>query len=153
MEEIRVLKITMFETLMLAVLAIYFGDFLRKKIPVLVKYCLPASVVGGTVFALISLGLYEANIIQLEFDYKSVNQLFYCIFFAASGAAASMALLKKGGKLVVIFAVLAAVLAAFQNAIALAVGKFMNVDPLISLLRSEERRVGKECRSRWSPYH
>ena len=23
----------------------------------------------------------------------------------------------------------------------------------IFLLRSEERRVGKECRSRWSPYH
>ena len=22
-----------------------------------------------------------------------------------------------------------------------------------SLCRSEERRVGKECRSRWSPYH
>ena len=32
-------------------------------------------------------------------------------------------------------------------------------DPLLSgaiaynILRSEERRVGKECRSRWSPYH
>ena len=24
---------------------------------------------------------------------------------------------------------------------------------LIEALRSEERRVGKECRSRWSPYH
>ena len=23
----------------------------------------------------------------------------------------------------------------------------------VFLLRSEERRVGKECRSRWSPYH
>ena len=23
----------------------------------------------------------------------------------------------------------------------------------MSLSRSEERRVGKECRSRWSPYH
>src|SRR5947207_10405592 len=23
----------------------------------------------------------------------------------------------------------------------------------ITLFRSEERRVGKECRSRWSPYH
>src|SRR5256885_9114707 len=23
----------------------------------------------------------------------------------------------------------------------------------MALLRSEERRVGKECRSRWSPYH
>jgi len=25
--------------------------------------------------------------------------------------------------------------------------------PLPWVLRSEERRVGKECRSRWSPYH
>ena len=25
--------------------------------------------------------------------------------------------------------------------------------PVFSGLRSEERRVGKECRSRWSPYH
>src|SRR3712207_7092261 len=24
---------------------------------------------------------------------------------------------------------------------------------LVSNIRSEERRVGKECRSRWSPYH
>src|SRR2546425_9545664 len=27
------------------------------------------------------------------------------------------------------------------------------VSRLKSLKRSEERRVGKECRSRWSPYH
>ncbi len=25
--------------------------------------------------------------------------------------------------------------------------------PLTTFSRSEERRVGKECRSRWSPYH
>ena len=23
----------------------------------------------------------------------------------------------------------------------------------LNIIRSEERRVGKECRSRWSPYH
>ena len=29
-----------------------------------------------------------------------------------------------------------------------------NIEPADDeLLRSEERRVGKECRSRWSPYH
>ena len=27
------------------------------------------------------------------------------------------------------------------------------VKMVLSILRSEERRVGKECRSRWSPYH
>ena len=26
-------------------------------------------------------------------------------------------------------------------------------DDIVYGLRSEERRVGKECRSRWSPYH
>src|SRR2546429_900879 len=28
-----------------------------------------------------------------------------------------------------------------------------SIAPKISNRRSEERRVGKECRSRWSPYH
>ena len=32
------------------------------------------------------------------------------------------------------------------------VGIDTNFDDLLQL-RSEERRVGKECRSRWSPYH
>ena len=27
------------------------------------------------------------------------------------------------------------------------------LDSIIDKMRSEERRVGKECRSRWSPYH
>ena len=30
---------------------------------------------------------------------------------------------------------------------------FNVVRKLTMLTRSEERRVGKECRSRWSPYH
>ena len=100
-----ILQLGMFETLALAVLAIYLGEYLRNIFPILKKYCLPASVVGGTIFAMISLALYYGNIFELRFDYKTVNTLFYCIFFAASGAAASLSLLKKGGKLVAIFAV------------------------------------------------
>ena len=30
---------------------------------------------------------------------------------------------------------------------------FLEHDDANRALRSEERRVGKECRSRWSPYH
>ena len=29
----------------------------------------------------------------------------------------------------------------------------IKLEGAIGVLRSEERRVGKECRSRWSPYH
>ena len=27
------------------------------------------------------------------------------------------------------------------------------IETVLDIYRSEERRVGKECRSRWSPYH
>src|SRR3712207_8976901 len=30
---------------------------------------------------------------------------------------------------------------------------FEEIGKLAAIARSEERRVGKECRSRWSPYH
>lgn len=132
--EILVLKLGMFETLMMGAIAIFLGEFLRSKFKILKKYCLPAAVVGGTIISVISLILYNTGIVQLSFDYKTVNTLFYCIFFAASGAAASMSLLKKGGKLVVIFAFLAALLSALQNTVALVVGKLLNINPLISMM-------------------
>ena len=132
--ERMVIEFGMFETLLLGVLAIYLGDFMRKKFSVLVKYCLPSAVVGGTIVSIITMILYYAGIMEPNFDFKTVNTLFYCLFFAASGAAASLSLLKQGGKLVVIFAVLAALLAACQNAVALGVGNLLHVNPLISMM-------------------
>ena len=35
----------------------------------------------------------------------------------------------------------------------IAVGDILGSCVFNMLIRSEERRVGKECRSRWSPYH
>ena len=32
-------------------------------------------------------------------------------------------------------------------------GQHPSLQIFFELMRSEERRVGKECRSRWSPYH
>ena len=48
----------------------------------------------------------------------------------------------------------------FEGKVALIAGgahaietSLMGFAGLAALERSEERRVGKECRSRWSPYH
>ena len=49
-----------------------------------------------------------------------------------------------------------AILLGLQHVFAMFVG---NLTPVLiitgacGIARSEERRVGKECRSRWSPYH
>src|SRR2546422_10983937 len=60
----------------------------------------------------------------------------------------------------VIYARLSAYLPGFQRELEKAYlaarassGNGKGVVPSALLLRSEERRVGKECRSRWSPYH
>ena len=37
--------------------------------------------------------------------------------------------------------------------IAKKINTFRITHPKQDIIRSEERRVGKECRSRWSPYH
>ena len=38
-------------------------------------------------------------------------------------------------------------------ALGMAKGVVTDLDEASATVRSEERRVGKECRSRWSPYH
>ena len=42
---------------------------------------------------------------------------------------------------------------AFNAVDIIVVGQFSGSKSLAAVGRSEERRVGKECRSRWSPYH
>ena len=40
-----------------------------------------------------------------------------------------------------------------QEPLAQAILSYLNNSDPAAHQRSEERRVGKECRSRWSPYH
>src|SRR5258708_39541372 len=40
-----------------------------------------------------------------------------------------------------------------EKGVARATGDMMGMLATVMNARSEERRVGKECRSRWSPYH
>lgn len=133
----------MFETLAITVLVIYLGNFLRDKLPVLKKYCIPSAVVGGTLVSIIICILYMTNLVAFTFDSSTMNTFFYNIFFAASGAAASMALLKKGGKLVIIFAILAAVLAFLQNVLAVGVGVgVFDMNPLVALMAGSTPLTG-----------
>ena len=40
-----------------------------------------------------------------------------------------------------------------ERQVAMVIGTTGHTDEQHAIIRSEERRVGKECRSRWSPYH
>ena len=141
--EITTIKIGMFEMLAIVILAIYLGQWIREKLPILKKYCIPAPVVGGTLLSIITCILYMTGIVAFEWEnYSVMNNFFYNIFFAASGTAASLALLKKGRKLVIIFSILAAVLAVIQNAVALGLGVAMDMNPLTALMAGSTPLTG-----------
>lgn len=141
--EIPTIKIGMFEMLAIVVMVVYLGQWIRNKLPILKRYCIPSAVVGGTLVSIITCILYLTGIVTFEWEnYTIMNNFFYNIFFAASGTAASLALLKKGGKLVVIFSVLAAVLAVLQNALALGVGTVMGMNPLTALMAGSTPLTG-----------
>ena len=136
-------KIGMFEMMGVVVLVYYFGQWVRNKFPILKKYCIPSAVVGGTIFSLVTCALYLLGIMQFKWENQSImNNFFYNLFFASSGMAASLALLKKGGKLVIIFTFLAALLAVLQNALALAVGYSMGMNPLTALMAGSTPLTG-----------
>lgn len=136
------LNVGIFQTLAVAIVSIYLGEFTLKKVEFLRKYCIPDAVVGGTIIAILTTILHSLNLVNFNFDYKTMNTFFYNVFFAAMGLAASLALLKKGGKLVLIFSVLAAVLAILQNTLALFVGKFMGMNPLVALMAGSTPLTG-----------
>ncbi|MFK4785952.1 sodium/glutamate symporter [Fusobacterium sp. MFO224] len=136
------IKIDMFQTLGVTVLLIWLGNYLRSKLTFLKKYCIPASVVGGLLFALVTLGLHNFGIVHFTFDKAVINRFFYCVFFAASGAAVGLKLLKKGGKIIIIFTILVAILETLQNVLAIGVGKLFNINPLIALMTGSTPMTG-----------
>lgn len=127
------IQMDMSKTILLAVLLLLFGDWLKSKIKFLVKYCIPAPVVGGLLFSIFTLILKQNNILTFEFD-KTLEKFFMNVFFTASGFSASAGLLKKGGKKVGIFVILAALMAFLQNAVAVGLSSVVGVTPLIGLM-------------------
>ena len=57
-----IIELDMYQTLAIAVVVLMLGKFLRKKCSLLEKFCIPAPVVGGVLFAkLLNLFLPEGK--------------------------------------------------------------------------------------------
>ena len=130
---IQTIQFDMTQTLFIAVLLLLLGKAINKRVTIFAKYCIPGAVVGGLLFAIIALILRQAEIVTFEFN-TTLQQFFMNLFFTASGFGASMGLLKKGGKLVVIFLFIAAGTAFLQNVVPVALAGVVGLEPMIALM-------------------
>ena len=88
-------------------------------------------------------------------DHRKVRKIYWICWLLASVIVVLGALLpdEKMQKIVIAIGIIIVI---FGNIIAICFMRCPYCRGLLNLRgfsRSEERRVGKECRSRWSPYH
>ena len=77
-EEKRVrIELDMYQTMAVAVLALMLGRYLRKKCWLLERFCIPAPVIGGVIFAVATCICYVTGIAEFVFDdiLKEVNNI------------------------------------------------------------------------------
>ncbi|MBQ7624224.1 MAG: sodium/glutamate symporter [Clostridia bacterium] len=131
----------MYQTLALAVVMLFLGTWLKKRIPVLEKFCIPSPVVGGLLFAIISCILYSAGVIEFSFD-ETLKSVCMVIFFTSVGFQANVKVLKSGGIGLLIFLLCVVVLIVGQNAAAIGLSSLLGIDPMIGLCTGSIPMVG-----------
>ncbi|ALS74916.1 sodium:glutamate symporter [Planococcus rifietoensis] len=120
-------------TIFLAIAVFMIGSYLNSKIKILEKYCIPAPVVGGLLVALVLTALRATGLAEVTLD-TSLQGLFMLTFFTTVGIGASFALVKLGGKLLVIYWLACGFLALVQSAIGISLASLLNLDPLIGVM-------------------
>lgn len=126
------LSLDVVQTLSLAILILLLGQGIKKRVNFLEKFCIPAPVIGGLIFAILILVFKQTNILTIEMD-MTLKSLFMTAFFTTVGFTASFKLLKKGGIQVLLFLILAVILVTLQDVVGIALAKVFNLNHLIGL--------------------
>lgn len=128
-------------TLAFAVILLLLGYFVKDKVKILDKYCIPAPVVGGFIFMFITWIGYSTN--TFTFNFENIFQdTFMLAFFTTVGLGASFALLAKGGKLLAIYWAVAGVISILQNVLGITISKVIGLEAPYALLSSAISMVG-----------
>ena len=92
----QTVKLDMYQALAVAVVMLLIGRELVARIEFLRRYCIPAPVVGGLVFAIAHAVLRGTGVMEFDMD-VTLQKVFMTAFFCSVGYMAAFGMLKKGG--------------------------------------------------------
>ncbi|TFG49621.1 MAG: sodium:glutamate symporter, partial [Gemmatimonadales bacterium] len=131
----------MIQTTALAAVVLFAGYGIRRRVPVLDRFNIPAPVVGGVLFSALALALRQAGLVQFEFD-TTLQAPFMNAFFTCIGLGVSLSLLRVGGPQVLLFWGLASLVAVLQGAIGIGLARAMDVNPFLGLITGSITMTG-----------
>ncbi|EMB45476.1 sodium/glutamate symporter [Treponema denticola] len=128
-----VIHMNMYQSLGFAIAWLLVGRFIKAKFEFFQKYCIPAPIVGGFLFALISLALHVTKVLDFEFD-TTLQTYWMVMFFTSVGYNAGFSILRDGGKKVFVFLAVAIVFAILQNVVAQGAARLINFSPMLAVM-------------------
>lgn len=126
-------QLDLVQTAALALLLLSLGEWARHKVGFLRRFCFPAPVIGGFLFALFVLLMRQTGIAQVEFD-TTLQSPAMVAFFTTIGLAGSMATIRKGGRLLLVYLAACWTLAIMQNLIGIGMAKLVGVHPMLGVM-------------------
>ena len=135
------ITLDMYQTIAVAVVVLILGAFLKRKISFLEKFCIPAPVIGGLIFAIFTLICYSTGILEIDFD-DTLKEVCMVFFFTSVGFQANLKILKSGGKPLLIFLVLVIILIITQNFTAIGLANLLGLDSLTGMTTGSIPMVG-----------
>ena len=118
--------------LAIAALGVAMGEWLRRRVPLLVRWSIPAPIAGGLVYAALLLALRD-RVVNVEVD-TVLRDLLMVAFFTSIGMSASWKVVRAGGPQVLLFLLLATAGAALQNALGIGLAHAFGVNPLVGIV-------------------
>ncbi|WP_335971085.1 sodium/glutamate symporter [Fusobacterium polymorphum] len=128
-------------TLALAALLLIMGYSINKRLTILNKYCIPAPVVGGFIFMFLTWLGHTSDVFKFNFE-NIFQSTFMLAFFTTVGLGASFTLLKKGGKLLIIYWLTCGIISILQNVIGITISKTTGLEAPYALLSSAISMIG-----------
>ncbi|MDR3230869.1 MAG: sodium:glutamate symporter [Synergistaceae bacterium] len=120
-------------TIAIASMLFITGVWLRKKIALLRRFCVPSGVVGGLGMAFFALALYRSSGMMISFDH-SLQIPMVAIFFTRVGMTGSFRLLTRGGKVLFTYLLFCWGLVLFQNVLGVTVAKLFGIHPVLGVM-------------------
>lgn len=126
-------QFNMRQTIIMAILVLYFGKYLTNRIKFLQNFNIPDAVSGGVLASLLFWFCYAVFKFQVEFNLDIRNALLI-IFFTTIGLSSRLKTLLQGGKPLLILLVTAVFYLFVQNLTGIGIASLMGLDLPIGLI-------------------
>lgn len=129
------------QTVALSGLVLFAGYGIRRMIPILARYNVPAPVIGGLLVANLMLAAKAYGWTPIRFD-TALQSALMVAFFTSIGFGASLSLLRVGGPAVLLFFLISTLMAIGQNVLGAGTAWLLGHHPLMGVLAGSVTLTG-----------